>query len=229
MTEIHHPAITERYDKMFKTDPERAALLLAKERYEFGLILDDALTTCNYTPPKEPITILNVGCGMGVETPVLIEQFGGSQNKANQVSIIGIDPLERRIQIAQELAENSPGKHTFIVGDARKLDEYPNIPEQVDVALIRRQNIGMFPSPAPWVKIFSQTMERLRPGGLAVVTSLHDSEHDRMLHGFKELGYAPAQTVPSYTRYRGSSTDSFSENVTMPIEEHIAIFHKPIS
>jgi|GEM_PF-1547053 len=225
MSERPLPPFRETYDVKFATDPEQAARLLFQEREQFGHILNDALIASSYPLPTGPIKILNVACGMGVETPVLVNQFGQSPNTPEQVSIIGIDPLERRIQIAQELADTTPGQHTFIVGDATRLGDYPEIPQEVDVALVRRQNVAGHPR---WSMLFEQTMEKLRPGGIALVTSIGQFEHSEMIKIFEDLGYTPEESVPNTTRYYQKIIRRYPETVTMPIDSHIAVFTKPL-
>jgi trans-aconitate methyltransferase len=214
------------YDRHRRRNPQEFEKRLAKELRQFDIILNDAFAAGNYIPPQGDVTILNVGCGFSNETPVLLARFGG-KNPEN-VTIIGIDSDERRTSIAQRTSSDLPGHFVFIAGDASRMTDYPMLPSEgeADFVLLRRQNIDISGTVQPWIDIFSQSMDRLKPGGVAVVTSLSKMEHEYMLGAFLSLGYSPDHT--GLTRYHVISYATHPTEIFMPIDHSVAMFRKPL-
>jgi hypothetical protein len=164
---------------------------LTEERERFGHILDDAFNEAAYRPSGGATDVLLPACGVCVEAPVLIDRLGGASSNSRQVNLTGIDTLSRRVEIAREHTVGLPGNHLFITSDAGDLDTHSEIPARFDVALFRRQNCAATIEQEGWRNIFKQAMDRIDPGGVAIVTSLGWDEHVQMIESFQGLAMNP--------------------------------------
>jgi len=183
------------YRRAMQRDANGFTKNIDQEIERFDHILGTALEQSEYRRPLTGIlSVLDVTCGYCYEVPALVNHFG-------QINITGIDINADKIEVAKERAKGLPGNHEFIIGDAGRLNVYPEMPAKVDVALIRRQNI--FHVPRAWENIFDQTMQHLTTNGLAIVTSLTDIEHEMMTNAFSNLGYDADKRVSTLTPYHG--------------------------
>ena len=215
-----------RYAQFQARDPAGFAAAIETERDRFGIILDQMLEACDYTPPHGTVDILSPGCGMSIEAPVLVDRFGTRQTPSRQVNITGIDlDISRRsTEIAREQTVDLPGNHVFLDGDASNLSKYPEIPKKVDVVLFRRQNYAL--DPPKWERLFTESLRRLRVGGVALMTSLNEYEHRHALRVVGNLGYKPLRALPELTPYSRESEDTTEQTVSMPIDMYMSVFRK---
>ena len=219
-----------RYDRLRAEHPQEFAEAIELERQRFGDILGNVLQACGYVAPRHRVNILSLACGVSVEAPVLVEQFGGGQIPEQEVNITGIDLSARNVELAREHTTDLPGFHHFLVGDARNLNDLAyHVPSEVDVALFRRQNIGN--QPPVWEKIFEEGMTRVHDDGIGIMTSINWSEHLQALTAFQRLGYEPDLRVPFTTHYWQDSLETHASHTappvaTMPIDMCISVFHR---
>lgn len=164
---------------------------------------------------------MDLACGRCNEASVLSAFFGGNNFgfASNKVKVIGVDTDKQEIERARvnynisqvdELREN----FEFINGDATELDRYPLIPEQVDVVVIRHQQISE--DVEKWTKILQQALERVRLEGIVVATSYSDDEHGMLLKTLEKL---PCQVVVNqrnpYSRRLGHNQISVDRNIVI--------------
>jgi len=152
-----------------------------------------------YKPPQGRQTIiLNLGCGRCKEGIVLSAFFGGENfgSSSENVKLIGVDIKQKNIESAIRLYSlpdfsEKVTKHVlrpnyeFIVGDATNLDRYQQIPKEVDVVVIRHQQIS--DNEQTWVKIFQQAIQRVSKHGIIIITSFSDIEHQMLIEALQKL------------------------------------------
>ncbi len=179
------------------------------EKLASGIFWDTLVKEVNRTnfklPEKRPVDILDLACGRCKEGRLLNSFFGSEEpfEFSDQVNLFGIDTDSESIESAQyangeefdvETAKRVPSKNmVFIAGDATRLEDYPEIPEQVDVVVIRHQQFVGGPDYLPgqaeeiWSQIISNGIKRLRPGGIAIITCYFQIESEpvkKLLEGF---------------------------------------------
>jgi ubiquinone/menaquinone biosynthesis C-methylase UbiE len=64
-----------------------------------------------HLPPRRPLTIIDLGCGIGRFTPALAEKFGGP--------IFGVEPSQRMLDVAEAQARHPAV--TYLNGSAEKM------------------------------------------------------------------------------------------------------------
>lgn len=156
--------------------------------------------TVSQTPfafrPSEAIDILDVGCGQGIGAVSLHAYFGGSVYPfpGEGVTYTGVDIGPKEIEKAAILHHHRPDLR-FEVADATHLEPVASSvsPEVVDngfeVIVIRHQNASN--GTEVWRSIFSEAWERLKHGGLLLITSYTCLEHNIMLEVLADLGVVP--------------------------------------
>jgi len=147
--------------------------------------------------------VLDLACGECKEGYVLSAFFGGNQYglPSDKVKIVGIDvdksEIDRAIRRQQKpdysqkiTTWHQPSNFEFICGDVTRLNQYPEIPQQVDVVIIRHQQIS--DNEQKWLQIFRQGLERITQGGFILITSYSDIEHQMLIEVLQKL---PCQIV----------------------------------
>jgi len=185
-------------------DPTYQAVLasarrMGDDRAAFWNMLATYVGPTGYRIPEGDSTVLMVGCGKAEEAIVLSAFFGNSGfgTPSEKVKIIGIDLDGKEIDAAVERNKTIdfsksgydrylPSNYQFIVGNATRLDDHPSIPRKVDVVVSRHQQIS--DSDQVWGEIFSQGLQRLRPGGVFIFTSYSEIEADMLVTKLKSLG-----------------------------------------
>ena len=162
---------------------------IGKNRESFWNLLVTFVNKTSYTPPKDRESIvLDVACGSCEEAIVASAFFGGNNfgYPSNNVKFFGIDinpnDIEKAISRYKQ-ADNSkpitefvPDPHyNFIVGDATQLDKINILPEQVDIILIRHEQIS--DNKEVWTSIISQALKKISLEGIIIITSFSDVEH----------------------------------------------------
>jgi SAM-dependent methyltransferase len=147
--------------------------------------------------PDQNLTVLDLGCGYCQEALVINGFFGDKLmgDTSPTVKVIGIDISEKTIKEAIKAntvkgSSTSPSKVPDYLllkqADATKLDQYDFIPEKVDVITIRHQHISG--NEETWTKIFQQALNKVKDGGVVVLTSYIGFEHSMMLEAMRSIG-----------------------------------------
>ena len=168
-------------------------------RKRFWNMLVSTVERVGYKPPQErQTTILDLGCGKCEEGIVLSAFFAGGNfgSSSENVKLIGVDIKEEDIERA--ISSNSspdfsekitkyvlPPNYEFIVGDATNLDQYQQIPKEVDVVVIRHEQIS--DNEQTWAKIFQQAIQRVSKDGIIIITSFSDIEHKMLIEALRKL------------------------------------------
>lgn len=155
-------------------------------------LLSDIKKRANFTSPKStPVQILDIACGVCREAELLIKFFGNGspESDGQDVNLIGVDIDQSKIDAAIKFnsSNNFKNQTSFICRDATKLDEYPEIPDQVDLIMIRAQQISN--SRQIWTEIFGQAIKKLTTNGIMIVTSYSNEEHQMLKDATKDLPF----------------------------------------
>jgi len=171
----------------------RGAREVGDDKARFWNTLIHFVNKTEFTLPQDRLTqVLVLGCGKCREGKALNNFFGGERigDNSSRAKVIGIDIDQRAIEEAIEghkVPDFSkpvttlflPSNFEFIHGDATRLDQYEQIPKQVDVVVVRHQQISS--SEEIWGSIFEQALERVSPDGIVILTSYSDSEHKMLM------------------------------------------------
>lgn len=183
--------------------PDSDILLKARKQGEararFWNMLVDVVPISGFIPPQDrPTAILHVGCGRAQEADVLTAYFGGGYfgSNSNGATLIGVDIHADSINNAISFnslpqpgfptAYKLPDNLVFVCGDATDLSKIKEIPDDVDVVMVRHQQIS--DREDTWKKIFTQAAGRLRDSGVMILTSFSDAEHRMLERAINELG-----------------------------------------
>lgn len=163
---------------------QTAAQLTGENRRYLWNTLVTYVNQVPYHAPKEGTTILSLGCGRAEDAIVLRAFFGDRPfgSPGQKARYIGIDAEEKAIEGARLMNDSHEPQTTLIKGDATDLSRILEVPKQVDVVMLRHQQISA--SKEVWGKMLEEGYARLRPGGILICTSYSDVE-DEMLQ--KEL------------------------------------------
>ena len=183
----------------FKTLEERARYSKVLDRKRFWNMLVSTVERTGYKPLQErPATVLDLGCGKCEEGIVLNAFFGGGNfgSSSENVKLIGVDIKQKDIERAINSYSSPdfsgkitkyvlPPNYEFIVGDATNLDQYQQIPGEVDVVVIRHEQIS--DNEVVWTKIFGQALQRVSKEGIIIITSFSDVEHKTLIEALQKL------------------------------------------
>jgi len=213
----------QRFQKVIESARE-----VGEKRERFWNMLVTEVAKTQYQPPQDRQTqILDVGCGKCEEGIVLSAYFGGGEfgSASNNAKLIGIDIKKEDIDRAisnHQLPDFSeritkyvlPSNFEFIHGDATKLDQYPQTPDQVDVIVIRHQQIS--DNEQVWVKIFQEALNRLSPNGIMILTSFSDVEHKMLMEKLNALDVEIlVDEANPYTKPTQHKEVSIDRNITI--------------
>jgi len=172
-----------------KLDIETAAGA-RKERVRFWNMLATFVPASGYVSPQgRTVNILDLACGACDEAPILNRYFGGGSFDgplSKRVRFVGIDKNEEKIKEAA--AMNDRPNFTFIPDSAADVSLYPEVPEVVDVVVIRHPHNSS--NPAVWADIFRQGIARLTDGGIMISPSFSEKDHQRVVDLLQSLGCA---------------------------------------
>jgi SAM-dependent methyltransferase len=149
-----------------------------------GDLLKLAFRTAGWAVPENP-AILNLACGRADETGVLLT---AAAPLAKELFYLGIDlrPVEAAEGKARWVPAAPPGwQLDFRAGDASRTDRMKQLPP-FDLVFIRHQNY--WHDPATWLVLFRNALGSLKPGGLMVITSYFDREHELAMACLLECG-----------------------------------------
>ncbi len=137
-------------------------------------LLGLGLRAAAWSPPPAP-AILNLACGRADETGVLL---AAAAPLARELFYLGIDlrPPEIAEAKARWLPTAPPGwQLEFRAGDASRTDRMQQLPP-FNLVFIRHQNY--WHDPDTWLVLFRNALGSLKEGGLLVITSYFDREHE---------------------------------------------------
>ncbi|MGW5662761.1 class I SAM-dependent methyltransferase [Streptomyces sp. NPDC003758] len=107
-----------------------------------------------HAPPERPLTVLDLGCGVGRFTPLLAELFGGP--------VYGVEPADRMRAVAE--TDNAHPAVTFLAGDAGAV---PLGTDTCDLALL----FLVFQHVPDRAAATAELARVLRPGGRVLLQS----------------------------------------------------------
>jgi SAM-dependent methyltransferase len=190
--------LTPQEEAEYEAIIDSEAMVLIRNKY-FWNTLVRTLNRTDYVPSQDRQTqVLDLACGDGEGDVVIHSLLGGSVfGEINQnVHLIGIDIDRDKIAKAEI---NNPLSE-YIHGDASRLEDYPQVPNEVDAVFVRHQNIGNpFANPEKWRTIFKQGTAKLREGGVMMVTSYLEHEHEMAENVFKEVEQQALREGSEYT------------------------------
>lgn len=190
---------------------------LSKETYRKSLeqVLDEELDDLSFwnmlatyvprtgfqLPEGRRTKVLNLACGSCLEGRVLRRYFSGSDyygiGFGRDIELVEIDhdPDEIKKAIANNSSRKGglPENIRFLPGDARDLSGIPQVPKQIDVVLIRHQQLVGKPGQDPyvsqeiWTEIFSEAVQKVAPEGIVIISSYSGYEHEKLKECIKTL------------------------------------------
>ena len=149
-----------------------------------GALLPLGLRAAGWNPPPKP-AVLNLACGRADETGVLLSAVAPL---AGELFYLGIDlrPVEIAEAKSRWIPAAPPGwQLDFRAGDASRTDRMKQLPP-FDLVFIRHQNY--WHDPATWLVLFRNALASLKPGGLLVITSYFDREHELAMACLSQCG-----------------------------------------
>ena len=139
-----------------------------------GGLLKLGLQAAGWNAPAAP-AVLNLACGRADETGVLLTTVAPL---ASDLFYLAIDlrPVEAAEGKARWVPAAPPGwQLDFRAGDASRTDRMRQLPA-FHLVFIRHQNY--WHDPDTWLVLFRNALGCLAPGGLLVITSYFDREHE---------------------------------------------------
>ena len=113
--------------------------------------------------------------------------------------------------------ELSPFRYLLKSGDATNPELWMHFPDAFDVVFFRHQNA--WNGADIWTRIFDEALARCKPGGVLIITSYFDREHELTTQLLSGLGAELVCTLRN-PRSRELKTPEKS------IDRHIALFRK---
>ena len=165
---------------------------IAADVRRLGDLLALGLRAAGWEMPAKP-AILNLACGRADETGVLLTT---AAPLAKELFYLGIDlrPTEAAEGKARWVPAAPPGwQLDFRAGDASRTDRMKQLPP-FDLVFIRHQNY--WHDPATWLVLFRNALGSLKPGGLLVITSYFDREHELAMACLLESGAKKLADIP---------------------------------
>lgn len=114
-----------------------------------------------WLPPRDPLRVLEIGCGAG-------EGLGQLLESGRVLEFVGVDLDETAIEEARARWPQA----TFLCADAARLPA--SFVGRFDVALLRRPDL--LAQPQRWREVFDRLPVWLRPGGRAIVAVMGQAE-----------------------------------------------------
>lgn len=161
----------------------------------FSDLLAENVPQSGFEPPSSGrINILDIGCGFAPETSVVTSYFSGNNFDAKGVegvSFFGIDISPEAIEIARQKYASTPkSEYTFTLGDAARLEDFPEIPEKVHVVIFRHPYVKVDEKTGrTWSRMLEQARERLADGGIAIFTTFMQEEQEMLAGKLNQFGY----------------------------------------
>lgn len=137
-----------------------------------------------HLPGQPDLRILNLACGRCDEAETLIKVGQELVGNQGSVEMVGADIRIREIRQARENHRHLPTE--FLIEDASQLARNKALGDDFGVVFLRHQNF--WHGQELWKKIFDQSIAKLRPDGMLVITSYFDVEHRLALDALKKMG-----------------------------------------
>ncbi len=195
----------------------------AEENRRLARMLRRALQDAGVAPElSRQYQILDLACGECREAETLVSVVqslddGGSRQKPS-VRLVGTDIRDREVEAAARRFRNKVGaEFDFLVEDAAQLGRNRELGNEFDLAFLRHQNY--WHDPLLWKKIFAQGLERLSEGGLLVITSYFDREHELATRALDEVG---AELVSTHRNTESMELACPGKSV----DRHVAVFRR---
>jgi len=148
--------------------------------------------------------VLELGCGKADGAIVLRTYFGDyTGTYGDRCIYFGIDLDEKAIDDAKrrysyyegQVSQGStqiPG-FTFFCGDATDLSTFPEIPTQVDILVLRHQQISS--NAEVWKRMLVGGIDKIAQGGVTLITSYSEVEHNMMVRLVQGLNLRGVEIV----------------------------------
>ncbi|MBJ06649.1 MAG: hypothetical protein CMO40_05950 [Verrucomicrobiaceae bacterium] len=162
--------------------------------------------------------ILNLACGRADETGILAEVFG---KQAARLEIVGADIRSAEIESARQrwrTSKNNDLQTRFHVEDGKRFLASMSSRERFDLTFMRHQNY--WNDPVLWGAMFEGALHKLSEGGLFVITSYFDLEHDMACQKLTALG------AHKVAEYRNPRSRELSDAPGKSVDRHIAVFRR---
>lgn len=172
--------------------PNKLESLYRAENAALGRVLRRALKQSGHVLPKissDPLQILDLACGSCREATTLAEVFRDFSGEDRDVRLVGADIRQRELEeaAARSRAEGKArDQFEFLTENCARLGRHRELGREFDVTFLRHQNYW---NDLPvWQRIFEQGLEKLKDGGLLVITSYFDREHALALEALERAG-----------------------------------------
>lgn len=173
--------------------PEASALAKDEEesdrRHFWNMLVATMPRVASYLPirrandvtPERELTILDVGCGRGLDAIPLTSYFGDTPYgvPGRNVSYIGVDVDIVGLKNARGIHKDRPDLR-FEQADATRFDDYPFLRGKFDIVVIRHPEVFTRHSRRisdTWLHIFRESVAHLAEGGILLVTAYRCMEH----------------------------------------------------
>jgi SAM-dependent methyltransferase len=168
--------------------------------------------------PAAQRRLLNLACGRADETAVLAEVFGAG---TSDLEIVGADIRGPEIEEAARRWRTPAGtgiQTRFHREDGRRFLQTMSSHDRFDLAFLRHQNF--WNDPDLWGRMFDGALQRLNDGGLVVITSYFDQEHELACQKLASLG---AEMI---AEHRNPLSRALTDAPGKSVDRHIAIFRR---
>ncbi len=169
---------------------------------------------------RGPLQILDLACGTCREAVTLVEVFRDFEGADRDVRLVGADIRARELAEAAVRAQRGGKRRDrfeFLTENCAKLGGHQELGRDFDVTFLRHQNY--WNDQRVWQQIFEQGLEKLKDGGLMVITSYFDQEHSLALQAIQRAG---AELIVTEQNELSRVLDTPGKSV----DRHVAIFRK---
>jgi ubiquinone/menaquinone biosynthesis C-methylase UbiE len=145
-------------------------------------------------PSGEPMDVLEVGCGNGINCLELARSFPG-------FTFHGVDYVPEMVAAAEENRRGStaPSQLRFVVGNAMEVDLVDGLFDNYDVVFTDRCLINLASTPQQ-LRAISAMAAKIRPGGHLVMIENSSSTYEEQNRYRRALGL-PARTPATYNLF----------------------------
>lgn len=194
LEEIRKKSDQEYKDSIVLTKKMEIAMVEDRIRKErFWNMLVSSINENNFeVPQRRNLRVLDLACSVCEEKEPINSFFGGSKDPYHinkNVELIGIDNDKKAIGLANEhIPKGYEENYKFIEGNATDLSKHKDIPNDVDVVILRHQqmfkpnyNKDDIVETELWENVFSEGLKKLNNKGVYIITSYTEEEHNQFL------------------------------------------------